>query len=131
MSNGSDKVLRDVQNRQSALLQSIMRYFAVLLILLISTVHSHAVADTGNQAVGEPGISRSPHAHTPSTSTSSSDTMTPAPPQKNLLEEALPEFIGAVAAAVLVAVLSYLLNKAVGWYRRRRQSQPPQDTAAS
>jgi uncharacterized protein (DUF2062 family) len=131
MSNGSDKTLRDVQNRRSLLLQNIMRYLAVLLILLISTVHSHAVADTGIRAADEPGISQPHHTHAPTPGPSARDTMTPAPPQKTLLEEALPEFIGAVAAALLLAVLSYLLNKAVGCYRRRRQSQRPQDTAAS
>lgn len=131
MSNGSDQLLRDVQNRRSTLLQSIMRYLAVLLILLISTGQSHAVADTGIPAADQPGISWSHSTHTPTPGPSASDAMTPAPPQKTLLEEALPEFIGAVAAALLVAVLSYLLNKAVGYYRRRQQSQPPQDTAAS
>lgn len=131
MSNGSDKTLRDVKNRRSLLLQSIMRYLAALLILLISTVHSHAVADTGNRAADQPGISRSYPTHTPTPGPSARDTMTPTPPKKTLLEEALPEFIGAVAAALLVAVLSYLLHKAAGYYRRRQQSQPPQDTAAS
>ncbi|MER6187720.1 hypothetical protein [Streptomyces sp. NPDC001652] len=131
MSNGSDKTLRDVKNRRSLLLQSIVRYLAALLILLISTVHSHAVADTEIRAADEPGISRSHFTHTPTPGPSASDAMTPAPPQKTLLEEALPEFIGAVGAALFVAVLSYLLNKAVVYYRRRQQSQPPQDTAAS
>jgi hypothetical protein len=124
MFKASAKVRRDVQNRRSSHTRYVVRYLAFLLILLISTGQGSAVADVENPAAGQPGISRSDQPQAPAVGPSAG-TVAPTPSQRSVLEEALPEFLAAVAAALVVTLASYLCKKAVARYRRRRRPRHP------
>lgn len=125
MFNSNRAALRNVQNSRNAYLRQ--SYLALLLILLISLGSGRAHADTEGPVTGKlPGISNLEQAQTPDAAPSTS-IMTPSQPQQGVLKDALPEFLGSLAASLILAVATYLLKRAVVRYRRQRRSRPTQD----